>query len=240
MIEVLQKLLTVLKEGTLPVMLPLVFVCIGIGILIFERSLYLYDRRHLYAWIWPPARAKLKTLKHALNEEFDRYINRLDMKSQDEIIKLSGTFKTPYSRFIVRALKVLSNYKASTRDLGIEYALYQEELAIEKGFSLLSMCAKVAPLLGLLGTVTGMIQTFSTMVMTSTSDPKALSSGISIALIATNVGLVVALPGVIGMGWLSRRAKTLQEEIYLASLRIRSAQDDGAGNNMQSNQENNQ
>jgi biopolymer transport protein ExbB len=66
-------------------------------------------------------------------------------------------------------------------------------------------------------------------MVAATSDPRALSSGISIALIATEVGLVVALPGVLGMSWLSRRAQVLEEEIHLASLRLRQVGQEAPG-----------
>ena len=97
----------------------------------------------------------------------------------------------------------------------------REEMRIVRGLSILSTLAKTAPLLGLFGTVTGMIQTFRVMMVASTSDPRALSSGISIALVATEVGLAVSLPGVIGSSWLHRRASVLLEEIRLLSMRLR-------------------
>ena len=57
--------------------------------------------------------------------------------------------------------------------------------------------AAVAPLLGLLGTVTGMISTFDIITEFGTGDPKLLSSGISEALITTKLGLVVAIPSLL-------------------------------------------
>jgi biopolymer transport protein ExbB len=66
-----------------------------------------------------------------------------------------------------------------------------------------------------------MIATFSAMMSNASNDPKALSAGISIALTATNVGLVVSLPGVVSMGWLSKRGQTLQSEIRIASMQLR-------------------
>ena len=92
------------------------------------------------------------------------------------------------------------------------------------------MLSKLAPLLGLMGTVTGMIQTFRVMMFATASDPRALSSGISIALIATEVGLAVSLPGVIGSSWLHRRAQTLLEEISLVSMRLRQVAAGGGQN----------
>lgn len=222
MIALFQKMVSVLQEGTLPVMLPLVLVCLGIGVMALERCLYLYDPRMLASWWCPPIRKRLKRIRMRINRAFEAFVNQPSPDTQQELRRACTRFHNPYTRFLARAAgEKLLDSRPGTVALRIERALHAEELGIERGFGLLSSFAKVAPLLGLLGTVTGMIQTFSAMMVASTSDPKALSSGISIALIATLVGLVVGMPGVICMGLLSRRGKTLQEEIRLASMQLR-------------------
>jgi biopolymer transport protein ExbB len=71
----------------------------------------------------------------------------------------------------------------------------------------MALTAAAAPLLGLLGTVTGMIKTFTLITIFGTGDAKSLSSGISEALVTTELGLVVAIPSLILHGLLSRMAK---------------------------------
>jgi biopolymer transport protein ExbB len=78
---------------------------------------------------------------------------------------------------------------------------------------LVSVTAAVAPLLGLLGTVTGMISTFKMIQIFGTGDARQLSSGISEALITTEWGLIVAIPSLLLYALLSRRAKA-----YLAEM----------------------
>lgn len=78
---------------------------------------------------------------------------------------------------------------------------------------LVSVTAAVAPLLGLLGTVTGMISTFKMIQIFGTGDARQLSSGISEALITTEWGLIVAIPSLLLYALLSRRAKS-----YLAGM----------------------
>lgn len=73
--------------------------------------------------------------------------------------------------------------------------------------SLLSICAAVAPLTGLLGTVTGMIGTFSVVTTNGTSDPQLLAGGISEALLTTQFGLAIAIPTVIVHALLGRGAR---------------------------------
>ena len=69
-----------------------------------------------------------------------------------------------------------------------------EEKRLDRFSSAIVVIAAVAPLLGLWGTVTGMISTFEIITEHGTGDPKMLSAGISEALITTQLGLVVAIP----------------------------------------------
>jgi biopolymer transport protein ExbB len=71
----------------------------------------------------------------------------------------------------------------------------------------MALTAAAAPLLGLLGTVTGMINTFKLITVFGTGDASNLASGISQALVTTELGLVVAIPSLIIHGLLSRMAR---------------------------------
>ncbi len=204
-------------------MLPLLLTCLGIGVLVTNRLLYLYDPRLFLVLLWPPLRRTLSRNRERLQHAFDRFLETPSLDHRTGLAVACTGYRTPYARFLERFLATDTTPASATYlELELEQAALEEELAIEKGMRLLSTFAKAAPLMGLMGTVTGMIATFAAMMIASTSDPKALSSGISIALIATNVGLVVSLPGVLSMGFLSRRGLVLQEEIRLASMRLRS------------------
>ncbi|MGB0408852.1 MAG: MotA/TolQ/ExbB proton channel family protein [Opitutales bacterium] len=93
----------------------------------------------------------------------------------------------------------------------LEEILYEKILAVrpklERFLPFIALTAAAAPLLGLLGTVTGMIKTFNLITIFGTGDAKSLSSGISEALVTTELGLVVAIPSLIIHGLLSRMAK---------------------------------
>ena len=80
---------------------------------------------------------------------------------------------------------------------------------IERLLSIIAVTAATAPLLGLLGTVTGMINTFKLITIFGTGDAKSLSGGISEALITTEFGLVVAIPSLIFHAFLSRKARSI-------------------------------
>ncbi|WP_445360979.1 MotA/TolQ/ExbB proton channel family protein [Microbulbifer sp. EKSA005] len=94
-----------------------------------------------------------------------------------------------------------------TLELKMEEAVLKERPAIESGLNLLKIIAMVAPLLGLLGTVTGMIVTFQAITIFGAGDPKAMAGGISSALITTVLGLCVAIPTVLMHTIVNARAK---------------------------------
>lgn len=81
------------------------------------------------------------------------------------------------------------------------------------------LLAGVAPLLGLLGTVEGMIENFSVMARIGTSDSSQLTTGISKALVTTQAGLLVAIPGLLVGGVLYRKASKLRNALHLTGAK---------------------
>jgi len=91
---------------------------------------------------------------------------------------------------------------------------------LHRRLSVIAVLAAIAPLLGLLGTVLGMIQTFEVIALFGTSNAKAMAGGISVALITTQTGLLVAIPGMFISGTLSRRADRLESGLNELSLAL--------------------
>jgi biopolymer transport protein ExbB len=111
-----------------------------------------------------------------------------------------------------RVLKVAEenkNVDTETLELKLEEAVLKERPAIESGLAILKIIAAVAPLLGLLGTVTGMIETFQAITIFGAGDPKNMAGGISAALVTTVQGLVVAIPVVLMHTLVNSRAKAV-------------------------------
>jgi len=102
-----------------------------------------------------------------------------------------------------------SNKSADTETLELKLSeqILKERPPIEFGINLLKVISMVAPLLGLLGTVTGMILTFQAITIFGAGDPKAMAGGISSALMTTVLGLVVAIPTVLLHTIVNGRAK---------------------------------
>lgn len=111
-----------------------------------------------------------------------------------------------------RILKVAEDYSGTdteSLELKLGEAILKESPKIQSGLSLLKIIAMVAPLLGLLGTVTGMIIVFQAITIYGAGDPKAMAGGISSALVTTVLGLIVAIPTLLMHTMLYAKAKGL-------------------------------
>lgn len=104
----------------------------------------------------------------------------------------------------------LIEVSSTSADL-VEETLYEQLMAVQSKASsmlpVIAITAATAPLLGLLGTVSGMIATFNLITLFGSGDPKPLAGGISEALVTTLFGLVVAIPALILHAFLSRRSQ---------------------------------
>jgi biopolymer transport protein ExbB len=105
----------------------------------------------------------------------------------------------------------------------LQEAILKEIPSMERYLSTLGMLAAIAPLLGLLGTVTGMIDTFHVITQHGTGDPRMMSGGISVALVTTMLGLSVAIPIMLAHTLLSRAVENMigqMEEKAVALVNI--------------------
>ena len=91
----------------------------------------------------------------------------------------------------------------------VEEVMFSDLAEIKKGLQLIKVFAAVAPLMGLLGTVIGMIGTFQAITLFGTGDPKLMAGGISQALVTTVLGLCAAIPLVLSHGLLSSQSTKL-------------------------------
>lgn len=111
-----------------------------------------------------------------------------------------------------RVMKVKDQYPSvayDTLELKLSEAILREMPKITRNLTLIKIISVVAPLLGLLGTVTGMINTFQAITLFGTGDPKLMAGGISQALVTTVLGLVVAIPTVFLYTLLNTRSRNL-------------------------------
>ena len=118
----------------------------------------------------------------------------------------------PVARVLSAALLRLP-YGRSAVEAAFQEASLQEEQQLSRGLRPLATIAQAAPLLGLLGTVTGMIIAFAEISRQGTGDPAGLADGIGQALVTTAAGLIVAIPTLIGQNYLASRVDAILIEI---------------------------
>lgn len=120
--------------------------------------------------------------------------------------KVAADLKGPEGEMLRVGLDHVGETKELVEEMMFEKML-DTKLKLQSLLSFIAISAAAAPLLGLLGTVTGIINTFKLITVYGTGDAKTLSSGISEALITTEFGLIVAIPSLLLHAYLSRRAK---------------------------------
>ncbi len=167
-----------------PVMIPLIVISLWMWILIVDRLLYF------------------------------RQMDRDDIDLKEAIKILDGkpfpeTANGLRTRVITGFLRERTGYRKL--DLSIlDRCAMREMPHIRRSLSVIGILAAVSPLFGLLGTVTGMITTFDVIALFGTGNAKAMAGGISEALITTQSGLLVAIPGLFMSAFLIRRANRLE------------------------------
>jgi biopolymer transport protein ExbB len=134
------------------------------------------------------------------------YITKSKVKKQLKSTQLQKS--NPLGRVLLVKEKY-SDMASETLELKLHEAILKELPALTRNITFIKIISVVAPLLGLLGTVTGMIQTFQAITLFGTGDPKLMAGGISQALVTTVLGLVVAIPTVMLFTWLNTRSKNI-------------------------------
>ncbi|MBU1194373.1 MAG: DUF3450 family protein [Proteobacteria bacterium] len=168
-----------------------ILAILGFAILILIERIIFFSRRHINA------ESLMNTLREKIiADDWDGCKTLLEGKKQKLIPKI-----------LLTAL-ALKDRPRPEMENALQEAILGEIPAIERFLSTLGMLAAIAPLLGLLGTVTGMINTFHVITYYGTGDPRMMSGGISEALVTTMLGLSVAIPIMLAHTLLSRRVET--------------------------------
>jgi biopolymer transport protein ExbB len=170
-------------------------------------------------WIWPILFFAFLATATALFKVFEIYsvkmpqpgvlhdiLKELNEGNRDKAMELAKKVRGPARSMLVDAVE----HSEESKEL-IEEVMYERMLEVqprlERMLPFIAVTAATAPLMGLLGTVTGMINTFKLITIFGTGDAKQLSSGISEALVTTEFGLIVAIPSLIMHALLNRRAQ---------------------------------
>jgi biopolymer transport protein ExbB len=138
-----------------------------------------------------------------------------DISIKEAIARIRSNDNTPCSEEGLRACLVSSFVTERAGDPKLDkeilgHCAMRQRLGLTRYLMVIAVMATIAPLLGLLGTVLGMIETFDVISLFGTGNAKAMAGGISVALITTQTGLLVAIPGLFLSGVLNRRARHLK------------------------------
>ena len=190
-------MLTYLLDGG-PIMLPLLILSILTLAIIIDRVRAFRSAGDNFDQL------RMDVNQRLMDEELDEAIQRTE---QDE---------GPVAACLLVGLQRYRKMKARQRkpeEMETAVSKTMEDYApkaisgLEKRLNLLVLIASVSPLLGMTGTVTGMIKSFDKMAASAGLDPAAVSGGIAEALITTAAGLIVAIPAVVAYNLFSRRAE---------------------------------
>ena len=182
-----------LRQGGWP-MFPLA-ICSLVGLaIIFERFVSL--RRHA-----------------VIDPEVEELVDQFNggSSAEDAIMKCRRA-NGPYARIIEEVLRARGHDRAYAMES--MHSTGRAQLGyLERGLTVLEIIAGISPLIGLLGTVLGMVTVFNAITVEGLGRPEVLSDGISKALITTVAGLCVAIPALAFHSWFSRRADDLAIEM---------------------------
>ncbi len=165
---------------------------------------------------------KLITLmrKHKSDEKFYRsIISHLDKRDIDKATSFAANQRGVVAR-VARTCLAHSKWSRESAEKAIREILVEEVPILGKHLNTLAVIATAAPLLGLLGTVTGMINVFEVITHYGTGDPKILAGGISEALVTTMCGLIIAVPVVLLHNYLRNRKDDIQSEMERHAIGI--------------------
>lgn len=164
-----------------------------------------------------PSRRQVKSLLESVREK--------DYAAADAVAK---EMKGPVGEMLAAGVANLQESRELLEEVLFERIL-NSKLRIQSWLPFMSVSAASAPLLGLLGTVTGIIQTFKQITIYGSGDVKSLSGGISEALITTEYGLIVAIPSLLLHAFLSRKARGLVSEMETLAVQFTNAAGIGGG-----------
>jgi biopolymer transport protein ExbB len=179
-----------------------ILVCSVIGWAIFLERIFAFVK----------VRRNLLTLKRKVAD----FLHTGDIEAATDFCTLN---KSPLARILLVVLKNSGSPRSYLKSLAEEVG-EREAVALQRYLGLLGTIANITPLLGLLGTVIGMIKAFNVIATQGMGTPASLGGGISEALITTAAGLTVAVPMILLHRYLSSRSERLVLDLEEATMQI--------------------
>ncbi len=147
-------------------------------------------------------------------------VNSMDASDDFSMLKsICERHPGPFANIVLAGLNHADNDWIIIRDV-LQESGRQEATRLTRRLGILETVAAVSPLLGLLGTVLGMIRVFATISSAGLGSPEVLSTGISEAMITTAAGLIIGIPALVAYNWLNGRADRIIFELEFNSTRV--------------------
>ncbi|MEK9657797.1 MAG: MotA/TolQ/ExbB proton channel family protein [bacterium] len=187
-----------------PVMWPLLIVALAATYLIIYKS-------------WEVYRLLRRYTSSKLNDKVRNLVKEKNFKAAHALLRDDG----PNEKILGKALSYLEQgYSEEAMKDRLEMIYEDEVQKLDKGLPVLLILGEIMPMLGLLGTVSGMIQVFKAISSHGTGDAQALASGISEALLTTEVGLVLAIPTMFCYTLLNGKVEALSKLMRQAAASV--------------------
>ncbi len=191
------KVLVWFRQGG-PVMYP-ILACSIVALAIFLERLWAYRRARLIPG-------------HLVKEI-------LGARDLEEVQRICSTYRTPLCKILLAGAKrARLGYEEALR--AMESVGQHEVSVLARELRVLSTIGNIAPMLGFLGTVLGMINAFSTIARVGTGRPELIATGISEALITTAAGLIVGIPSILAYNFLKNKLDKLASEMEEIALQF--------------------
>lgn len=199
-INIVKDMLLFLNKGG-PVMWPII-LCSIIGLAIIIERLFLFKR-----------------IKTDPNDLYKSIVVSISKGNNQAAVEYCNKKNSPVAEV---AKSILEGYKNNKDDIDkfVDESIVEEIPKLEKHVGILGIIANIAPLLGLLGTVTGMIKAFMVVSEASLGDPTKLAGGISEALITTAAGLVVGIPTLAAYNYIQIKIDNINWDMEKISTKL--------------------
>jgi biopolymer transport protein ExbB len=167
----------------------------------------------IYKWMF------LAFLRKPSDKQLSLLLDDIAKHDQKAAKKRAKSFGGPFGKMLTAAIEHIKEPPALVEEIMYETVL-STKLKLQRLLPFIAISAASAPLLGLLGTVTGIINTFKLITVFGSGDVKTLSGGISEALITTEFGLIVAIPSLLLHAFLSRKAQSITDEMEKSAVAV--------------------
>ncbi|MCB9914103.1 MAG: MotA/TolQ/ExbB proton channel family protein [Planctomycetes bacterium] len=152
-------------------------------------------------------------------KKIDGLLDAVAQRDEELSVARARAIRGPVGRMLTAGAEHLREPRELIEEVMYEVVL-KARLKLQGFLPFIAICAASAPLLGLLGTVTGIIKTFKMIMVFGSGDVKTLADGISEALITTKFGLIVAIPSLLLHAFLSRRARSIVGQMETSAVAL--------------------